>query len=73
MVEIPAVDDNGRAKYAAGVLNRALERAIEAEKNQLRSDRRSADAMGQLEQVALIDQSIAALDAEIHALRRARA
>ena len=73
MVEIPAVDDNGRAKYAAGVLNRALERAIEAEKNQLRSDRRSADALGQLEQVALIDQSIAALDAEIHALRRARA
>lgn len=72
MVEIPANDDAGRAKYAAGVLNRALEKAIENEKNQLRSDRRSADAIGDDRRIAEIDQAIVSLDAEIHALRRAR-
>ena len=72
MVQIPANDDAGRAKYAAGVLNRALERAIENEKNQLRADRRSAEAVGNDIRLAEIDQAIVSLDAEIHALRRAR-
>ncbi|MEY4647668.1 MAG: hypothetical protein RL009_84 [Actinomycetota bacterium] len=72
MVQIPANDDAGRAKYAAGVLNRALEKAIENEKNQLRSDRRSADAIGDDRRISEIDQAIVSLDAEIHALRRAR-
>ncbi|MEY4078569.1 MAG: hypothetical protein RIS80_338 [Actinomycetota bacterium] len=72
MVQIPANDDAGRAKYAAGVLNRALEKAIENEKNQLRADRRSAEAVGDDKRLAEIDQAIVSLDAEIHALRRAR-
>lgn len=72
LAEIPAADAPGKSRYAAGVLNRALERAIESEKNQLRADRRSADAVADAPRVAEIDVAIASLDSEIHALRRAR-
>ena len=72
LAEIPAADAPGKSKYAAGVLNRALERAIESEKNQLRADRRSADAVADAARVTEIDVAIASLDSEIHALRRAR-
>jgi DNA primase len=72
MAQIPASDEEGREKFALGVLNRALEKTIEYEKNTLRQERRQADALGENEKVDEIDRQIAALDAEGHALRKSR-
>ena len=72
LTSIPANDDASRQKFAEGVIGRALEKAIEYEKNALRAKRRSADALEDSASVTEIDLAIAALDAEIHALRRAR-
>ena len=72
MAQIPASDDEGREKFAVGVLNRALEKTIEYEKNTLRQDRRQADALGETEKLDEIDRQIAALEAEGHSLRKSR-
>jgi DNA primase len=72
MAQIPASDEDGREKFATGVLNRALEKTIEYEKNTLRQERRQADALGDNAKVDEIDRQIAALDAEGHALRKSR-
>lgn len=72
LTAIPASDEAGRQKYAEGVVNRALEKAIEYEKNSLRSNRRGAEVRGDESELRQIDQAIAQLDSEIHALRRSR-
>ena len=72
MAQIPASDDEGRVKFAVGVLNRAMEKTIEYEKNTLRQERRQADALADMAKVAQLDVQIAALDAEAHNLRKAR-
>jgi DNA primase len=73
LTSIPANDDASRQKFAEGVIGRALEKAIEYEKNALRAKRRSAEALDDSTSVTQIDVAIGALDAEIHALRRSRA
>ena len=72
LTSIPATDDPSRQKFAEGVISRALEKSIEHEKNALRANRRSAEALDDTEAITALDLAIAALDAEIHAMRRSR-
>jgi DNA primase len=72
LTAIPASDDDSRLKFAQGVVNRALEKGIEYEKNSLRASRRSAETLNDTAALSEIDVQIANLDSEIHALRKAR-
>ncbi len=72
LTAIPASDDDSRLKFAQGVVNRALEKGIEYEKNSLRASRRSAETLNDIAALSEIDVQIANLDSEIHALRKAR-
>jgi DNA primase len=72
LTSIPANDDASRQKFAEGVISRALEKSIEYEKSALRASRRSAEALEDTSAITELDLAIAALDGEIHAMRRAR-
>ncbi len=72
LTSIPANDDESRQKFAEGVISRALEKSIEYEKSALRASRRSAEALEDTSAITELDLAIAALDSEIHAMRRAR-
>jgi DNA primase len=72
LTSIPANDDESRQKFAEGVISRALEKSIEYEKSALRASRRSAEALEYTSAITELDLAIAALDSEIHAMRRAR-
>ena len=72
LTSIPANDDESGQKFAEGVISRALEKSIEYEKSALRASRRSAEALEDTSAITELDLAIAALDSEIHAMRRAR-
>jgi hypothetical protein len=55
-----------------GIINKALERTIDYEKNSLRGQRRQAEAVGDESTIADVDRQLMSLTTELHALRGKR-
>lgn len=69
---IQAADADARFKVGLGVVNKALERTIEYEKNVLRGQRRQAESTADEAALAEIDRKLIGLTAELHKLRSLR-
>lgn len=67
--QLPASDEAGLKKYAAGVINKALEIVLSREKQDLLVQLRSTDAASRPEQYRLIQQGLQDIDKEIHSLK----
>jgi len=72
MLPIQASDASARLRVGLGVINKALERTIDYEKNALRVQRRQAEAILDEATIAEVDRKLMALTTELHALRSKR-
>jgi hypothetical protein len=72
MMPIQAADASARLRVGLGVINKALERTIDYEKNSLRGQRRQAEAVGDESTIADVDRQLMSLTTELHALRGKR-
>jgi DNA primase len=72
MMSIHAADAPARLRVGQGIINKALERTIDYEKNSLRGQRRQAEAVGDESTIADVDRQLMSLTTELHALRGKR-
>lgn len=66
---LPASDEAGLKRYAAGVIKKALENVLQREKQDLLVELRRTDSASQAARYRVIQQGIIDIDTEIHALK----